>query len=223
MQNPDQKSEPSAISANILEKLISERLELLNIGTRYHDADIEKCRAKKQLVLYSKNLAENSLSGRGLLILGPVGVGKTCSLVVMLKTILSKYIKTETVIGFDRERFTTGQFTYPPCRFATINQIFSAIFQKNNELIEQLTRTRFLFIDDFGRGYYHDFPFSAFEELIDFRYANKLPTYITSNQTAALLSEEPKYRRVVDRWRECCTTIQISGSSMRSKKQTKKE
>jgi len=189
----------------------------MNIGARYHDASIEKCRAKEQLLVYSNDLSKNSLAGRGLLILGPVGVGKTCSLVVLLKTILVKYIKPETVIGFDQERFNTGEFTYPPCQSSTINQIFSAIFQKNNELIERLTRTSFLFLDDFGRGYYHDFPFSAFEELIDFRYANKLPTYITSNQTAGSLSEEPKYRRVIDRWRECCTTIQITGSSMRKK------
>ena len=207
--------EQKKISETRLAELICERLVFLGIGQRYLQANIEKCRVQKEIREYLARLPENAIAGKGLIIVGPVGVGKTCTLIVLLRNILRSSATVEYAIYADGKRAPTGNILLTTSQFATSNKIFNAVFRKENQFLQELQTTAFLFIDDFGREYYTDYAFSTFEELIDYRYANKLPTFVTTNLTTSALRENNKFARVVDRWRECCDTIQIPGESMR--------
>jgi len=208
--------EPKKISETLLEKSISEKLDKLRIGNRYRNSDINKCRSRTDIEKYLENLSDNFSRGKGLLLVGPVGVGKTCSLIVLLKGILKRTAR-ERVVTYTSDNKTegTGQIGFASTLFATSNKIFNAVFRKDEVFLSALQNVQFLFIDDFGREYFSDFAWSSFEEMIDYRYSNKLCTFVTTNLTAKALAGNEKLGRVVDRWRECCDMIQISGESMR--------
>ena len=54
-----------------------------------------------------------------------------------------------------------------------------------------------------------------FEEIIDYRYANYRPIILSSNMTKKQLNDEVKFARIIDRWRQCCFGVVLSGESMR--------
>lgn len=179
------------------------------------NADLSKCRANKELHKYFENVQEKVLQGKGLILSGPVGVGKTCSLVVIARELLKQSCREIKMMTHSEELTPTGQYTFTTILFTSSNRLFRAIFNKDRDLIDYANECRCLIIDDFGREYYHDFPFSEFEEIIDYRYANLKPVYVSTNLSATALNENKNFQRVVDRWRECCDVIQISGKSMR--------
>lgn len=208
--------EPRKISETLLERSIFNRLVALKIGIRYRDSDINRCRARADIEKYLDGLTANYISGKGLLLVGPVGVGKTCSLIVLLMGILKRTAREQMVTyASDNKTEGTGVVGFPSILFATSNKIFNAVFRKDEVFLAALQNVKFLFIDDFGREYFSDYAWSSFEEMIDHRYSNKLCTFVTTNLTAQDLAGNEKLGRVVDRWRECCDMIQISGESMR--------
>lgn len=205
------------ISPELLEKSISEKIKLLGVGDRYADAELSRCRIEKEIKGYFQNLKDNFKNGKGLLIAGPVGVGKTSALIVILKNIL-KASSWRTGIRYWGEGETeyVGDVFFKTCAFSTSNQIFNGVFDKKWEFLENLRTVDFLFIDDFGREHFTEYAFTWFEDLIDFRYANKKPMYITTNLPTKELLKDSKFLRVSDRWKECCEWFQITGASMRS-------
>ena len=182
----------------------------MGVGERFFEVNIGRSMIPKELTEYVKNLEKNVGEGRGLLILGPTGTGKTSSLVVIMKHILKKY---GCILGSDLGL----RILKTDCEmiFASSNQVFNSIFNREFDFINDCRLVEILMIDDFGREYFHDFPFSEFEDMIDYRYSHKLSTFVTSNLTPKALREIKAYRRVVDRWIQTNDIIQISGPSMR--------
>lgn len=190
-----------------------EALRKAGIGEKYLYADIEKCRVKDKIRMWFDNFTYNYNTGKGVLLTGPVGTGKTSTLVLMAIGIIR--CKGYRFSGRGEDRQVAGASLKGI--FTSSNAIFSAIFRKKYEFIDNCKKVGSLFIDDFGREYYHDFPFSEFEEIIEYRYANQKPTFVSTNLTRETLTENENFQRVVDRWRECCYVWQIGGDSMRKK------
>jgi len=204
------------ISPELLEKSISERVKCLGVGERYAGAELSRCRIQDALKKYLLDIEKNFKDGRGLLVAGPVGVGKTSALVVVLKVILKATAWRQGIRYFgEGETEYAGPVFFKSCAFTTSNKIFNAVFNKEYDFLDTLRTSEFLFIDDFGREHWTDYAFAAFEDLIDFRYANKKPMYITTNLPAKELLSNSKCLRVSDRWKECCEWLQITGDSMR--------
>jgi len=175
------------------------------IGRQYHKAVLEKTRIPDKLGQFIDNLEDNLKSGKGLLILGPVGTGKTSCLAIIAKAILA----------LNRHEFNLqSDFV-----FTSLEDLVNAICTKDYDFTKDCNGTLALMLDDFGREYFPEFAFSTFENMIEFRYANKQSTFITSNLTAESLRENRRFQRIVDRWRECNEVIQISGESMRKSQQ----
>ena len=56
-------------------------------------------------------------------------------------------------------------------------------------LIDQVKKTQILILDDLGREYSTSWPESIYHELIDYRYANKLRTLVTTNHSISELEK----------------------------------
>jgi len=76
----------------------------------------------KDIRKYFIDLEANVIEGKGLLFCGPVGVGKTCTLVVIIKMLMSRFIEKEYISGLDDVLFHTGYYKYPSCKFIVRRQ-----------------------------------------------------------------------------------------------------
>lgn len=75
---------------------------------------------------------------------------------------------------------------------------------RNDEYYYDIREKDVLMIDDLGAEYSHDFPLSTFIAVMEYRHANCLSTFITTNMSTEKLSdissdEHRKYSRIIDR------------------------
>lgn len=116
---------------------------------------------------------------RGLFITGDIGVGKT-SLLCLIARWFKKY------------------FPITP-HFVSTGMLFEKFFEKEHNEISMLMKASVLFIDDLGREYRADYPLSKFENFIEYRYGNLLPTFISSNIKIEDINKRDGFERISSR------------------------
>ena len=184
------------------------------IGRMYWDTDKKRLAGSSVVFNYVKNLVENIRTGQGIVFSGSVGVGKTTALCYIAKAVFS--LGEITKSEFNDGWYPVKYKPFCTVKFASINHIFSLFFEKNR-VVDEFKKCRLLLLDDFGREYQHDFPVSSFEDFVEYRYANLLPTIITTNLDSKQLREIEIYTRVVDRWsdKKLFKYVEIQGESQR--------
>lgn len=191
-------------------------LKSIGIEKRYLSINENRLRAKEEIDLFTNNILDNIKNGNGLIISGPVGVGKT----VILSYIASK-VYAHPGLRFDKNGRETVELLNRPfidCRFIRISKLYDLFHSsENQDIIRQLIGCDLLLLDDFGAEYSHDFALTKFEDFIEERYSKIKSTIITTNIPADQLSKDIRYQRVVDRWRDNNTLIQVIGISQRKK------
>jgi len=140
---------------------------------------------------------ERIVPQEGMFISGGIGTGKTSLMALMAMELVY-------------------QFNCVP-RFISTGFLFDMYFEKRGAEIQSLMESSLLFLDDLGREYPADFPLMKFENFIEYRYGNLLPTFITSNMSIDDLRTRTGFERIADRvndpkWMKHLT---ISGGSKR--------
>lgn len=150
---------------------------------------------------YVANFGKFYNEGKGLLLHGGVGTGKTYIACMIANALIDK--------GY-------------PVLVTNFNRILNTLqgtFEKQ-EYIDSLNKFKLLIIDDLGierdTGYAKEQVFS----IIDGRYRAELPMIITTNLTMQKLATETdlSYKRVYDRIIERCYPVEVAGESRRIKK-----
>lgn len=180
-------------------RLMKLLLEHSGIGKHYWQVDESKIQLLDAINVYLNALPDNITAGQGLIISGPPGVGKT--------SILSYVYQC-----CEWSRLLTDNRYY--VRYEFVPNLFNALTRADTDA-DCYERPDLLLLDDFGREYQNDFAMSRFEALIEHRYANGKPVIVTTNLSSKRLAENDRWERIIDRWRECCQLLQISGESMR--------
>lgn len=116
---------------------------------------------------------------RGLFVAGSLGVGKS------------------TLLGLFARFFAKNFSLFP--RFIPVGVLFDMYFDRQSEKISEFMRSTVLFLDDIARAYAADFPAAKFENFMEFRYANLLPTFISSDVDLESLGKKAGYERIADR------------------------
>ena len=150
---------------------------------------------------YVDNFAEFRKDGKGLLLYGGVGTGKTYIACMIANALIDK--------------------GYPVLvtNFARILSTLQGTFDKQ-EYLDSLNQFKLLVIDDLGierdTGYAKEQVFN----IIDSRYRAGLPMIITTNLTMQELATESNLadKRVYDRIIERCFPVEVAGESRRMKK-----
>lgn len=183
-------------------------------GRIYLWVDPDKIYPKKEVLAKAGQIIKNGiLQSTGALICGSLGTGKT-SILSYLAFNITKEIST---INEDPKDMFIKPWKTPDMEFIPTGELFDLFFEKEKERVLELRDRKMLFLDDFGREYQTDFPLSKFENFIEYRYANLLLTFITTNISPVDLAENPKWSRIVDRFRDkkWMDIIEIKGKSMR--------
>lgn len=137
----------------------------------------------------------------GLMLAGPVGVGKTHLAAAILKVAFARGIPAALVpvpklLAEMRQALQTGEA---------------------RPLADKVTHKRFLVLDDLGAERMSDWTQEELYLLINSRYEAELPTVVTTNCTPEQLAEQIG-ERTTDRLREMCRLVILGGPSFRKQK-----
>lgn len=165
-----------------------------------HRADIsEICRQ------YAAEFAENRARGRGLMLMGPVGTGKTFYACCIANALIDKGI---------RAWVTTMQPLLRAC----------GDFSRDEQTFQRIMTEDMLVLDDFGTTRLTERNLELLFEIIDTRYRSGLPLIVTTNLAPADLRSDRnsiELVRIYDRLLSMCVgadesgKIVLDGQSMR--------
>ena len=187
------------------------------IGLHYTKAmNPGKIRDLKQLEGNIKAIIKRE---KGLVLSGPVGVGKTIDLVYIMRRIINGTMKDYARWLMQTTRNDTEAST--DMIVHRVERIVSYHFAPTlfNQLHEakEIKITPFFIIDDLGRQYNEPFAVSRFEAIVEEMYRTERTLIITTNLSRDELLSIAGWGRITDRIREMCNFMRIPGNSMRHK------
>lgn len=149
---------------------------------------------------YVDRFEDLKADGRGLLLWGQTGTGKTYFAGCIANALIDKGISVYMT------NFST-----------IINQLTGAFSEEKNQIIETINQKSLLIIDDLGIERNTDYATEQVYNVIDTRYRSGRPMIITTNIILDDL-KNPKdlaHKRIYDRILERCTPILIEGKNIR--------
>lgn len=151
---------------------------------------------------YVENFSTLRKNGKGLLLYGDVGTGKTFLAACVVNALLDR--------GY-------------PClmtNFSRLANHIAGMWEGKQEYIDSLSMFALVAIDDLGVERDTEYMNENVTTIIDSLYRANVPMIITSNYTPKQLTEtkEIRKKRVFDRMLECCHPIKVNGESRRKDK-----
>lgn len=148
---------------------------------------------------YVKHFERFRAEGKGLLLYGVVGTGKSHIAACVANALLDA----------EKKVLMTN--------FATIINTLQNSFEGRQEYIDSFNRYSLLIIDDLGTERSSEYMQENVFNIIDARYRSGLPMIITTNLTGEELQnpKEISYARIYERILEKCHPIEVKGSSIR--------
>lgn len=149
---------------------------------------------------YCETLRGRVASGHGLILSGPVGVGKTCALALIAAEVELQAIGCS-------------------CHFIRLPDLYEKLHRcSRGEIIGDYGERRsfedlaewhcgLLLLDDLGTQYASPFAQAQWHSLMEHRYSEALATCITTNLSVPDLRADGEMARVYDRLRETCVCV----------------
>lgn len=151
------------------------------------------------MVNYAEQFSDFRKDGRGLLLSGTVGTGKTYFAACIANRLIDK--------GY-RVLMTN---------FARLTNQIQGTFEGKQEMIDDLNRYPLLILDDLGAERKSEYMQEMVFNIIDSRYRSGLPFIITTNLSLEEIKkpQDIAYQRIYDRILERCFPIEVTGQSKR--------
>ena len=188
------------------------------IDKRFIDASLETCQVddgNRKAIEYAKQMVAGEFDG-GIILGGPVGTGKTHIMVATLNDIdaANEPVMREMENGLEAY---TPWHTYYYWKAVDLATALREAVSNGNDPAGDAKRSELLFVDDLGTEYEKagsDFVYAAFQAIFDYRWANLLPIFVTTNMDAAAI-ERAYGDRVLSRWRGSCKMLRLDGDDRR--------
>nr|DAI70422.1 MAG TPA: Replicative helicase [Caudoviricetes sp.] len=151
---------------------------------------------------YVDNFTEMKKRGKGLLLYGPVGTGKTYAAACIANELINQ-----------------GR----PClvtNFARITNTLQGMFEGKQRYLDDFNRLDLLVIDDLSAERDTSYMNEMIFNIIDSRYRSGKPLIVTSNLTQAELTGPCSVdkQRIYSRLLEMCVPVEVKGTDRRQKK-----
>lgn len=147
---------------------------------------------------YVEHFDEMYRLGKGLILYGPTGTGKTFLADCIANTLMEKGV---------------------PVLVTSIIALTRGMGEHLPSVLEKMSNARLLVLDDFGAERFTDFKSEQIFDVIDTRYSSKKPMIITTNYPLSELkkAENIRQQRVNERILEVCHPVKMDGESWRKK------
>lgn len=163
--------------------------------------DMSNEKITKAMQNYVDNFGELRKTGKGLILYGSVGTGKTYAACEVANALIDK--------------------GYPVLvtNFARLTNTIQGMFEGKQTYIDSLNRFELLVIDDLGTERNSEYMQETIYSIIDNRYRSGLPFIITTNLTIEEIKKPGDIgrTRIYDRILERCFPIEVTGGSRRRK------
>lgn len=168
-------------------------------GWTFANDDGKNPKISNAMKRYSADFRDFKAEGRGLLLYGSVGTGKTYYAACIANALID--------IGY----------SVLMTNFARLTNEIQGRFDDKNEYIDSLNRYSLLIIDDLGAERKSEYMQETVFSIIDSRYRSGLPFIITTNLSAEEIKKNGDigYSRIYDRILERCFPIEVKGESRR--------
>ena len=168
-------------------------------GWTFANDDRKNARISDAMKRYADNFPEFKAQGKGLLLYGTVGTGKTFYAACIAN------------------RLIDDGYRVLMTNFARLTNIIQGKFDGRQEFIDSLNRYALLVIDDLGAERKSEFMQETVFNIIDARYRSGLPFIVTTNLTADEIKQpqEVSFSRIYDRVLERCHPVEVAGVSRR--------
>lgn len=155
----------------------------------------------RAMKIYVDNFPELSRQGKGLLLYGDVGTGKTFAAACVANALIDA--------GYS-------------CLMTNFSRVLNTLWgtEKKQDYIDKLNSFRLLILDDLGAERRSEYSQEQVFNIIDARYRAKLPLIITTNLDMDEIKnpKDTANARIYDRVLEMCHPIQLTGVNRRRKK-----
>ena len=161
--------------------------------------DKKNAKLSEAMQNYAKNFADFKKEGKGLLLYGTVGTGKTYFAACIANSLIDEgYMVLMT-------------------NFARLTNQIQGMYEGKQNYIDSLNRYSLLIIDDLGAERKSEYMQEQVFNIIDARYRSGLPFIITTNLTAEEIKkpQDIGYSRIYDRILERCFPVNVAGESRR--------
>ena len=165
----------------------------------FENDDGKNAKLSEAMKNYVKNFTDFKKDGKGLLLYGTVGTGKTYFAACIANNLID------------------AGYSVLMTNFARLTNQIQGMFDGKQEFIDSLNRYTLLIIDDLGAERKSEFMQEMVFNIIDSRYRSGLPFIITTNLTAEEIKkpQEVGYSRIYDRILERCFPVEVTGTSRR--------
>jgi DNA replication protein DnaC len=178
------------------EKELRERLERAGFAPRYHTPDPARIPAREVVEEYLRELGPNLKAGRGLILTGDVGVGKTFAMAYMARRMLVEHVgvwKTHMseLIGLLNDQ------------------------QQRKTTLERCLKVQVLMLDDWGTAQAPPWVLDILDGMVESRNGRMAPFIVSTNLKPEAMKKDPETRRIVDRWGESTGLIRMGDKGQR--------
>ena len=171
-------------------------------GSKLMECTFESSQKSEMLTMaenYAKNFSDFKLEGKGLLLYGTVGTGKS-----HMAACIANHL-------------SDNGYKVLMTNFATMVNVLQSSFDGRQEYINSLNKYALLILDDLGAERKSEFMQEQVFNIIDARYRSGLPMIITTNLSAEEMKKPTDLgnSRIYDRILERCHPIEVQGQSIR--------
>lgn len=165
----------------------------------FENDDRKNPKLSDAMMNYVNNFTEFKKDGKGLLLHGTVGTGKTYFAACIAN------------------RLVEQGYSVLMTNFTRLSNQIQGMFEGKQKFIDSLNRYTLLIIDDLGVERNTEYMQEMVYSIVDSRYRSGLPFIITTNLTADEIKkpQDVGYSRIYDRILERCHPVEVSGVSRR--------